>query len=236
MITRKSLPRRTFLRGTGVTIALPLLDAMVPALSSVTHAAGKTVRRLGIVYVPNGIAMQYLDAEQRGNRFRAVTDSAAAGAHARPTGRRVRAERATERGGAILPRGSVDEIPDRCARAPDGRGHGGWASIDQLVARTVGEQTLLASLELAVDARDISGSCDGASCAFLNTVSWSSTTTALPTEHDPRVVFERMFGESGIPIRPCDWPVTGGIAASSIQSQRPSSISGVAWVPAIAPD
>ena len=70
-------------------------------------------------------------------------------------------------------------------------------SIDQLAARTLGEQTPLASLELALDARDISGSCDGASCAFLNTMSWRSATTPLPTEHDPRVVFERMFGETG---------------------------------------
>src|SRR5687767_9639031 len=69
MITRKSLPRRTFLRGMGVTIALPLLDAMVPALSSVMHAAGKTVRRLGIVYVPNGIAMQYWTPSNGGTDF-----------------------------------------------------------------------------------------------------------------------------------------------------------------------
>jgi hypothetical protein len=59
MITRKSLPRRTFLRGLGVTVALPLLDAMVPALTPATHAAVQPVRRLGVVYVPNGVAMQY---------------------------------------------------------------------------------------------------------------------------------------------------------------------------------
>ena len=197
MITRKSLPRRTFLRGMGVTIALPLLDAMVPALSSVTHAAGKTVRRLGIVYVPNGIAMQYWTPSNGGTDFelspilkplepmrdRVVVVSGL-------NGQRNAAAQSSH---AAASTRFLTGVPGR--QTAEGMEAG--ASIDQLVARTVGEQTPLASLELAVDARDISGSCDGASCAFLNTVSWSSTTTALPTEHDPRVVFERMFGESG---------------------------------------
>jgi hypothetical protein len=181
----------------GVTIALPLLDAMVPALSSVTHAAGKTVRRLGIVYVPNGIAMQYWTPSNGGTDFelspilkplepmrdRVVVVSGL-------NGQRNAAAQSSH---AAASTRFLTGVPGR--QTAEGMEAG--ASIDQLVARTVGEQTPLASLELAVDARDISGSCDGASCAFLNTVSWSSTTTALPTEHDPRVVFERMFGESG---------------------------------------
>jgi hypothetical protein len=197
IITRRSLSRRTLLRGMGVTIALPLFDAMMPALTSLTHAAQQSVRRLGIVYVPNGIAMQHWTPSGAGTDFeltpilqplapirdRLVVVSGLKGQ--RPgNGQSSHAAAATR---------FLTGVPGR--QTAEGMEAG--ASIDQMVAQTLGEQTPLASLELAVDARDISGSCDGASCAFLNTVSWSSATTALPTEDDPRIVFERMFGEAG---------------------------------------
>ena len=196
-ITRKSLPRRTFIRGIGVSIALPLLDAMVPALPSVAYGAGQPSRRLGIVYVPNGIAMEYWTPNSTGRDFeltpilqpltpvrdRFVIISGLNGQRNAPA----------QSSHAAASTRFLTGVPGR--QTSEGMEAG--ASIDQIAARAFGDQTPLASLELAIDARDISGSCDGASCAFLNTVSWSSAATALPTEHDPRIVFERMFGEAG---------------------------------------
>jgi hypothetical protein len=197
MITRKSLPRRTFLRGMGVTIALPFLDAMVPALTPSAHAAVQPIRRLGVVYVPNGIAMQHWTPASVSADFELTPILQPLAKHRDRlvvvSGLNGQRNVAAQSSHAAASTRFLTGVPGR--QTAEGMEAG--ASIDQLVARTLGQQTPLASLELAVDARDISGSCDGASCAFLNTVSWSSTTTALPTEHDPRIVFERMFGETG---------------------------------------
>ncbi len=197
IITRRALPRRTFLRGMGASIALPLLDAMVPALSAATSAVARPVPRLGIVYVPNGIAMEYWTPSAAGTDFE-LTPILTPLAPARDrlvivSGLNGQRNSPAQSSHAAASTRFLTGVPGR--QTAEGMEAG--ASIDQLVARRVGEHTPLASLELAVDARDISGSCDGASCAFLNTVSWSSATTALPTEHDPRVVFERMFGDAG---------------------------------------
>ncbi|MEP7308948.1 MAG: DUF1552 domain-containing protein [Acidobacteriota bacterium] len=195
IITRRSLPRRTFLRGMGVTIALPLLDAMVPALS--TGPAAGPVRRLGIVYAPNGMAMDSWTPRNAGADFE-LTPILQPLAPFRDrlvvvSGLDGQRNASAQSSHAAASTRFLTGVPGR--QTAEGMEAG--PSIDQLVARRIGGETPLASLELAVDPRDISGFCDGASCAFLNTVSWSSSTTALPTEHDPRVVFERMFGESG---------------------------------------
>ena len=196
IISKKSLPRRTFLRGMGVTIALPLLDAMVPAVSAMAKTAASP-RRLGVIYVPNGMAMNNWTPRSAGADFelppilqplaafrdRLLVLSGLNGE--RPAGGQSSHAAAATR--------FLTGVPGR--QTADGMEAG--PSIDQLAARVLGAHTPLPSLELALDARDISGSCDGASCAFLNTLSWSSANTALPTEHDPRVVFERMFGETG---------------------------------------
>jgi hypothetical protein len=196
IITKKSLPRRTFLRGLGVSMALPMLDAMVPALSAMAKTA-VSPRRLGVIYVPNGMAMSSWTPRDAGAGFelppilqplaafrdRLLVVSGLDGQ--RPSSNQSSHAAASTR--------FLTGVPGKQTR----EGMEAGPSIDQLAARVFGEHTPLASLELALDARDISGSCDGASCAFLNTLSWSSATTALPTEHDPRVVFERMFGETG---------------------------------------
>jgi hypothetical protein len=197
LITRKSLPRRLFLRGMGATIALPFLDAMVPALTPPMHAAVQPIRRLGVVYVPNGIAMQYWTPASASQDFELTPILQPLAKHRDRlvvvSGLNGQRNAAAQSSHAAASTRFLTGVPGR--QTAEGMEAG--ASIDQMVARTLGQQTPLASLELAVDARDISGSCDGASCAFLNTVSWSNTTTALPTEHDPRIVFERMFGETG---------------------------------------
>jgi hypothetical protein len=193
IIMKKAIPRRTFLRGVGATLALPLLDAMAPAMTT----AATPVRRFGVVYVPNGMAMSSWTPATVGTNYelspilqplapfrdRFVVFSGLDGQRNAP-GQASHAGASTR---------FLTGVPGR----EDTEGMEAAASVDQLAARVLGDQTPLASLELALDARDISGTCDGASCAFLNTLSWSGARTALPTEHDPRVVFERMFGETG---------------------------------------
>jgi hypothetical protein len=197
IITKKAVPRRTFLRGVGVSLALPLLDAMVPSLTAMAQTPAKPVRRFGVFYVPNGMAMSSWTPATVGasyelspilqplaafrDRFVVVTGL---------DGQRNAPGQASHAGASTR---FLTGVPGR----EDAEGMEAAPSVDQLAARVLGEQTPLTSLELALEARDISGTCDGASCAFLNTLSWSGARTALPTEHDPRAIFERMFGEAG---------------------------------------
>jgi hypothetical protein len=201
-ITKKSLPRRTFLRGVGATLALPLLDGMVPALVALQKSAARPVGRLGIVYVPNGIWMKSWtpggDAEGLqitptleplapfrdrlillsglSNKQGDAWPGEGAGDHARAAGAYLTGVHPKKTEGADLRAG---------------------LSMDQIAARVLGAETELASLELSLESREAVGACDpGYSCAYANTLSWRSPTTPLPMENDPRVVFERMFGGS----------------------------------------
>jgi hypothetical protein len=199
-ITRKSLSRRTVLRGFGAGLALPLLDAMVPALSALAQTAARRVRRLGIVYLPNGMAMPYWTPKAVGKDFdvtpvleplqryrdRLVVVS---GLTQRPPG---------GEGGGNHAHASTKFLTGVVGRRAIAGQRGeieAGMSMDQIAARELGRQTELASLELGIDSRDFAGSCDaGFSCAYTNTIAWRSPTTPLPVENNPRAVFERMFG------------------------------------------
>jgi hypothetical protein len=192
IITKMSVPRRTFLRGMGATLALPLLDAMVPALHAVAKSAANPVRRLGVIYVPNGMAMQHWTPTTEGSAFdlppvlqplapfrerllivSGLNGPAGGGTHTGASTRFLTGVKAETDGTAGI-------------------------SMDQMVAKELGQQTQLASLELALDGRDNSGTCEGKYiCAFTNTISWRSRATPLPMENNPRAVFERLFGDSG---------------------------------------
>ena len=196
IITNKAIPRRTVLRGFGASLALPLLDAMVPAFAPRTHAASAPVIRFGVVYVPNGIMMQHWMPDREGEGFElksilkpfepfrdrllllsGLKGVESEGPHARASTR------------------FLTGVPSKRA---DGADLQAGVSMDQLIARVQGANTQLASLELAVDGRDFAGSCDdGFSCAYTNTIAWSGPSTPLPMENSPRVVFERLFGDSG---------------------------------------
>jgi hypothetical protein len=196
IITKKAIPRRTVLRGLGASLALPLLDAMVPAFAARTHAAAAPVIRFGVVYVPNGIMMQHWMPDREGEGFElksilkpfepfrdqllvlsGLKGVESDGPHARASTR------------------FLTGVPSKRA---DGADLQAAVSMDQLIARVQGAHTQLASLELAVDGRDFAGSCDdGFSCAYTNTIAWSGPSTPLPMENSPRVVFERLFGDSG---------------------------------------
>jgi uncharacterized protein DUF1552 len=199
IVMKKALPRRTILRGLGATLALPLLDSMVPAFAAANET--KPVNRLGIVYVPNGMTMQQWtpSAEGAGFEFTTVLKplepyrdrvlvlsglnstpppelSAAAGVHSRASTR------------------FLTDVPPKRSDTSDVQA---GVSLDQLVAKEFGRETQLASLELTIEGRDLAGSCDiGFSCAYTNTISWRGPKTPLPMEDDPRVVFERMFGNA----------------------------------------
>lgn len=198
IITKKSLPRRTFLRGLGVGLALPLLDSMVPALATVAQAA-TPARRIGFIYVPNGVNMSKWMPGGSGSALelsptlsplepfrKQVTvfsglDSDPAenwglggGDHARTQPAWLSASH-PKRAEAFVRAGTT---------------------VDQLIAQEVGTATQMKSLEVAIERTDLAGACAdaGYGCVYNQTISWRSATAPLPMENNPRTVFERLFG------------------------------------------
>jgi hypothetical protein len=195
IITKKALPRRTVLRGLGASLALPLLDAMVPAFAA-PRGASPAPRRLGIVYVPNGMMMNDWLPETAGPGFAFKPIMQPLELY-RDRMLVLSGLRGVESEGPHA-RASTRFLTGVPSRRTDGLDLQAGVSMDQLVARRQGQHTQLASLELAIDGRDFAGSCDdGFSCAFTNTIVWSSEKTPLPMENNPRVVFERLFGDTG---------------------------------------
>ncbi len=196
IITKKAIPRRTVLRGIGAGLALPLLDGMVPAFAAIRNSAANPVRRFGVVYVPNGMAMKHWTPDGEGTGFETtrLLDPIAAyrdqmtlltGLNGVPSNAGVHASAATRFLTGVTPARTESNL-----RA--------GISVDQLLAREFSKHTQLGSLELALDSRDVSGSCDvGFSCTYTNTISWRNETTPLMGENNPRAVFEQLFGDSG---------------------------------------
>jgi hypothetical protein len=195
IITKQSLPRRAFLRGMGVTLALPLLDAMTPALS----AAPKPVVRLGFVYVPNGIIMEKWTPKSEGADFefmptmkpleafrdRLLVFSGLAQVQGRALGDGAGDH---ARAGATWLTGAHPKKSEVNLRA--------GISADQVAAQTLSRHTQFGSLEFGIESNQLAGNCDsGYSCAYTNTIAWRNETTPLPVENNPRAIFERMFGE-----------------------------------------
>lgn len=200
IITKKSLDRRTVLRGVGATLALPLLDAMVPALSG--RAVGTlTPKRLGLLYVPNGVILESWTPVETGATY-ALTPSLSAlepvrdrvlvlsglslkpadpapgealGQHARPSGAYLT--------GAHIKRTISSELQAA-------------TSLDQLAAQVLGKSTQLPSLEVSLEPAEFQACDPGYSCAY-STISWRDARTPMPFETSPRIVFERLFGDVG---------------------------------------
>jgi hypothetical protein len=202
-ITKRHVPRRTFLRGAGVTLALPLLESMLPALTPLRLTAAAPVRRFVGIWHPHGAAPGYWSPLQEGTDFEfsfitkplepfrdrvvlitgldmpeaMATDEEPGGDHAR---------------GAVLLSGAR---PRRNAVSP----HLG-VTIDQTIANKYGQDTILSSIQLGVEDTGNFGNCNwGYSCAYTNSISWASPTQPLPTQVNPRVVFERLFGDGTSP-------------------------------------
>jgi hypothetical protein len=192
-VTKRKLPRRTFLRGAGAALALPLLDAMTPALTAMTRQKSSRPR-LGFVYVPNGIIMDQWTPATAGANFEFTTilqplqpfrNSVVVVSNL------VRAEVTNNH--AVSSACWLTGVRPKRTDGPDFRV---GPSIDQIVARQIGQDTTFPSLEVATeDFSGLQGACDpGYSCAYMNTLSWQSPTSPLPMEINPRVVFERLFG------------------------------------------
>jgi len=196
---RKSIPRRTILRGLGASLALPLLDGMVPALTAQARTAAAPVQRFGVVYVPNGMVMEnYLPATEGASFELTPTLQALApfrsqtlvlsGLNCTPT---------PGRPGGAHAKASTRYLTDISPPTSETWLDAG-ISVDQILANQLGAQTQLASLELAIESSDTAGACDvGFACAYTNTISWRSANTPLPMQHNPRAVFERLFGDAG---------------------------------------
>jgi len=202
IITKKSLPRRTFLRGMGVTVALPLLDAMVPALCALSNTAAKPVRRLGFIYIPNGTIPDMWVPKTAGALELSPILSPLAPVRDRVTVISGLAHmEADSRGDGNGDHARATAVWLTGVHAYD-RDRTGVASVslattaDQIAAEHLGKDTRLPSLELALENPTQIG-CDSEDCFFSNTISWKTSTTPLPMESHPRVVFERLFGDGG---------------------------------------
>jgi hypothetical protein len=206
MITRKHLHRRTFLRGMGATIALPMLDAMTPAFAG-TFQAQKSPLRLAFTYVPNGITMkdwtptgtgagfEYSRVLKPLERFREDT---------------VVLSGLAQRNGNALGDGPGDHARAGAAyltgvhpRKTAGADIQAGVSVDQIAAQQIGSATRYASLELGCDDSRTVGNCDsGYSCAYTNSLAWRGPATPMPPETNPRLVFERLFGDIDTSLPP----------------------------------
>src|SRR5437762_4394317 len=198
IITKKVISRRKILRGIGATLALPLLDGMVPALSALAKTAGKPINRLGVMYVPNGMIM---------NKWTPVVDGAAF--ELSPTLASLTRYRdqllvlsnlacipTPGRPGGAHAKASTRFLTDVSPPTSETWLDAG-VSMDQILAQETGRHTQLASLELAIESGETAGACDtGFACPYTNTISWKSQNTPLPTQNNPRVIFERLFGDS----------------------------------------
>jgi hypothetical protein len=211
-ITRTALPRRTVLRGLGASFALPFLDAMVPAGTLLAQTPARPTPRLGFVYMPNGVArnftgINYWTPAGEGTAFelspilsplapfrdRTVVVSGLA---------QHQADAFDDGANGDHTRGTSSWLTGVHCKRTEGADVRNGVSADQIAATAIGTTTPLPSLELAIDLNFLAGQCENSySCAYLNTLAWSSPTTPLPTENNPRLVFERLFGEGGTPAQ-----------------------------------
>ena len=209
-ITKRALPRRTFLRGVGATLALPLLDAMVPAATALAQTAANPVRRLGFIYLPNGVARNFTGinywtpaGEGTGFELSPILSPLA------PYRDRLlvvsglaqhQADAFDDGANGDHTRGTSSWLTGVHCKRTEGADVRNGISADQIAASQLGQSTALPSLELAIDLNFLGGQCENSySCAYLNTLAWTSDTTPLPTENNPRIVFERLFGDGGTP-------------------------------------
>jgi Protein of unknown function (DUF1552) len=199
VITRKSIPRRTLLRGAGAALALPVLDAMTPALSADT----KRPIRMTFIEVPNGIMMDKWIPAAEGVNF-ALTRVLEPLANFRD--RMLVLSGLDQKQSAALAFEIAGDHPRACtawltgahAKMTAGADLRAGISVDQVAAREFGKYTQLASLEVGLESSEVVGSCESAySCAYYNTISWRNETTPLPMENRPRAIFERLFGDAG---------------------------------------
>jgi hypothetical protein len=203
IITKMSLPRRTFLRGVGVTVALPFLDAMVPALAAASSTAANSVPRMGFFYVPNGMFLpNFHPAGEGGTNFEFTPilkplepfrDQVTVVSGLSNMGLMSPSE-----GGGVHCRAHAGWLNGVLSKKTEGADITVGKTIDQYAADKLGVDTPLRSLELTTENNSQVGNCEaGYGCAYTNSTSWLTPNTPLPHERDPRVVFQRLFGDGG---------------------------------------
>jgi hypothetical protein len=197
IITKKALPRRTFLRGMGTTLALPLLDAMVPALTALAATPGRAVRRLGFVYVPMGSHIKEWTPPGTGSlaELSPSLQSLAPLVDHLTVITNLELKNAYPGTHATSNAAFLSAATSKWTESTD---YELATTVDQVAAQQIGKETRLPSLEMAMDLLTTVGQCDnGYACVYQNNLSWSSPTTPLPAEAHPRIVFERLFGDGG---------------------------------------
>ena len=196
IITQKAIPRRMVLRGLGASLALPLLDGMVPAFAAMRNTAANPPLRLGVVYVPNGMMMEHWTPATEGTGFDFPTILQPLEPHRQHI--QVLSGMHGVKSEGPHARASTRFLTGVPSKPDDGSDLLGGVSMDQIAGRVHGRETQLSTLELALDGRDFAGSCDdGFSCAYTNTIAWANESTPLPMENNPRMVFEMLFGDTG---------------------------------------
>ena len=195
VITKMALPRRTFIRGMGATLALPLLDAMMPAMS----AFGRPAPRFAAIYCGNGATMDAWTPPTEGAGFQFSPTLTPLERFREQTLVFTGLDnfQATDQGdtGGQHPRAAPAFMSCVHPKQTEGADVQAGTTIDQLIARQGGADSKLMSLELALDRNDVVGACDhGYACAYMNSMSWKTPTLPLPAETNPRFVFERLFG------------------------------------------
>ena len=197
IITKMALPRRTFLRGVGATIALPLLDAMVPSMTALARTPAAPVRRLGFVYMPMGCDLPRWIPPGEGR----LTELSPSLQTLAPVVDQLTVISNLELKNAYPGTHATSNaafLSAAKAKWTESTDYYLGTTVDQIAAKQIGQQTLLPSLELSMDLLQTVGQCDnGYACVYQNNLSWSSPTTPLPAEAHPRIVFERLFGEGG---------------------------------------
>jgi len=196
ILTKRSLPRRTILRGLGSALALPLLDAMVPSMTALAQTAARPRQRLGCVYIPHGAIMDRWTPATSGSGFELspiLQPLAPLQESLVVVTNLTRPEAGVDTNHAGAPASWLAGVPPKRTAGPD---FSLGMTLDQLVARHIGQETILPSIEVATeDFSGLVGDCaPGFSCAYMNTLTWQSPTAPLPMEINPRIVFERLFG------------------------------------------
>ena len=197
IITKKALPRRTFLKGIGATLSLPLLDAMVPAATALEKTPSKPVRRLGYVFMPMGcdITRWTPPGGEKLDKLSPILSSL------EPVKQDVTIVSNLELANAYPGSHATSNsafLSAAKAKVTESTDYYLGTTADQIAAQHIGQSTQLPSLEMAMDLLKLVGQCDnGYACVYQNNLSWSSPTTPLPAEAHPRIVFESLFGEGG---------------------------------------
>ena len=227
-ITKKHLSRRTFLRGTGVSLALPLLESMVPAATAIGQTAANPKTRMGCIYIPHGATMDKWTPAAEGTgfafseilqpleAFRGHVNIISDLAHqpvAPWTGEDTGGAENHVRAAAVFLSGAH---PVKKNEAYVG------ATVDQIAAQHVGQDTPLPSIELSMEPVNLTCGDAGFTCAYRNTLSWKSATLPLPMENNPQLVFERLFGDGSTDAQRQERRNQARSLLDSVRSQIPS--------------